>query len=783
MKFNTIIYFCLFLFLTFPAAASEEAPPLFTISGQVTSKGIPLPYASIQIKSSSIGTSSAADGSFKLDVPPGDFQLRAQALGYKPLEMSVNSSSKKIVLLDLEEDALLLEQIVVTADRNAHKRTESSVIVNTLDANMFARLQSNSLSEGLAFCPGLRIENTCGNCGSNQLRMNGLDGPYSQILINGKPIFSGLASVYGLELMPANMIDRVEVVRGGGSALYGSNAIAGTVNVITREPINNQYELFLNSSMVGVGNNAQPENSLQFNTTLTSEDRKQGLALYGFQRHRSPYDANDDGFSELAKIRNTTVGLHYSLKPGLKSKITADYFHINEMRRGGDSFDIPMHETLITEATDHRINSANLSYHLFTKADQELTVYLASQTVDRDSYYGADRALDAYGITTDLTYSAGSQYKIASNLNTIIVGAEIDGGELKDKKLAYRTYELNANTQEVETIYHDNREVANQNNTVGGLFGQWERKVGAFSLSGGLRMDYYSIENKMALNPKLTNTVLSPRLNILYGLNKNFQARASYSKGYRAPQVFDEDLHVETSVARQVIHINDPNLEQETSNSYMASFSYQMEGASNNLELLAEFFYTDLQNPFANEIGLPDADGVVTYTRVNEKEGAVVKGVNLEATWIPSSKWRLNGSYTFQNSRYGAPQDFDEKHFLRTPDQYGYFMLEWKPTSKISLNTNSVYTGKMLVPYFGPTLDIPEEGEIRQSKEFFDWSFKADYTFKTKLGNFQLIAGVKNILNSYQNDFDKGGDRDPGYVYGPKSPRTVHVGIKINDFF
>lgn len=782
MNINSIIYFCLFICLALPVTAVDVKPPLFTINGQVCSKGIPLPYAAIQIKSSSIGTSSAADGSFKLDVPPGEYQLRVQALGYKPLEVSVNSSSKDI-LLNLEEDALLLEQIVVTADRNAHKRTESSVIVNTLDANLLARLQSNSLSEGLAFCPGLRIENNCGNCGSNQLRMNGLDGPYSQILINGRPLFSGLASVYGLELMPANMIDRVEVVRGGGSALYGSNAIAGTVNVITREPINNQYKVQLQSSMVGVGNNAQPENTFQFNTTLTSEDRKQGLAVYGFQRNRSPYDANEDGFSELAKIRNTTVGLHYNLKPSLKSKITADYFHINEMRRGGDSFHLPMHETLITEATDHRINSINLGYHLFTKPDQELSFHLAGQTVDRDSYYGASRALDAYGTTNDLTYSAGSQYKIISSVNTVVMGAEINGGELKDKKLGYRTYEVNTSTQEVEAIIHYNREVANQNNTVGGLFGQWERRMGLFSLSAGLRMDYYSIENKMALKPKLSNTVLSPRLNILYGLNRNFQARASYSKGYRAPQVFDEDLHVETSEARQVIHLNDSDLKQETSNSYMASFSYQLEGSSNNLELLAEFFYTDLQNPFANEIGLPDADGVVTYTRVNETEGAVVKGVNLEATFIPSSKWRMNGSYTFQNSKYGAPQDFNEKHFLRTPDQYGYFMLEWKPTPRISLNTNSVYTGKMLVPYFGPTLDIPEEGELRQSKGFFDWSFKADYTFKTKIGNFQLSAGVKNILNSYQNDFDKGGDRDPGYVYGPKSPRTVHVGIKINDFF
>ena len=307
------------------------------------------------------------------------------------------------------------------------------------------------------------------------------------------------------------------------------------------------------------------------------------------------------------------------------------------------------------------------------------------------------------------------------------------------------------------------------------------------SLLHVILMDYYTIENKMAINPKLSNTVLSPRVNVLYGLNRNFQARASFSKGYRAPQVFDEDLHVETSEARQVIHLNDPDLKQETSNSYMASLSYQLEGASNKLELLAEFFYTDLQNPFANEIGLPDADGVVTYTRVNEIEGAVVKGVNLEATWIPSSipssKWRVNGSYTFQNSQFGALQDFNEKHFLRTPDQYGYFMLEWKPTKKISINTNSVYTDKMLVPYFGPLIDIPEEGELRQSNYFFDWSFKADYTFKTKLESFQLIAGMKNILNSYQQDFDKGGDRDPGYVYGPKSPRIVHMGIKISDFF
>src|SRR5690554_3372274 len=191
-----------------------------------------------------------------------------------------------------------------------------------------------------------------------------------------------------------NMIDRVEVVRGGGSALYGSNAIAGTVNVITREPVSNRYELQMQTAMVGVGGDAQPDHTLQFNTTLASENSKHGLALYGFHRQRSPYDANDDGFSELSQIDNTTMGMHYSVKPGYKSKITADFFHISEQRRGGDAFDQPLHESQIAEATEHLINSANLAWHWFTAPDQELSVYAAGQSVNRDSYYGASRALE-----------------------------------------------------------------------------------------------------------------------------------------------------------------------------------------------------------------------------------------------------------------------------------------------------------------------------------------------------------------------------------------------------
>jgi outer membrane receptor for ferrienterochelin and colicins len=775
--------FCFALFFTLSSNISANKPPAATINGQVTANGEPLPFASIQIRSTTIGTATDINGNYKLEVPSGPHQLRVQALGYKPIEISINTDTDipGPLVLNLEEDALQLEQVVVTADRDARKRRESSVIVNTLSTGLLSTLQSTSLSEGLAFCPGIRVENTCGNCGSNQLRMNGLEGPYSQLLINGRPIFSGLASVYGLELMPANMIERVEVVRGGGSALYGSNAIAGTVNIITKEPVNNQYEVQLQTALVGTGSNIEPDNTIQFNTTLASENSRHGLAIYGFHRNRSPYDDNNDGYSELSKIKNSTMGMHYSVKPGYKSRFTADYFHINEMRRGGDAFDKPLHESTIAEATDHLINSGNFTYQLYTAPDQEFSLYAAGQSVNRDSYYGAGQALDAYGNTKDFSFSAGSQYKILSGANNIIFGAELNGGRLEDEKLGYRTYSHSADEDEIIQTIWSNTPVSDQRTLIGGLFSQWERRLGVVSLSAGIRMDRYSISDELSDAAALSNTVLSPRLNILYGIDRDVQMRVSYAKGYRAPQIFDEDLHIETSAARQVFHKNDPNLKQETSHSYMGSVSYQNKSGSSNLELLAELFYTDLKNPFANELGDPDENGVVIYTRVNEDEGAIVKGINMETTWLPSSRWRFNGSYTLQSSKFGGPQDFDESRFFRTPDQYGYFLAEWNSVKNLSFSTTGTYTGIMLVPYFGPTLENPEDGELRETEPFFDWSLKLEYRIKTNNGTFQLFAGMKNIFNSYQKDIDTGEERDPGYVYGPISPRMVHFGIKINN--
>ncbi len=222
-------------------------------------------------------------------------------------------------------DVLGLEEVTVTGNRNEVNRRESPIVVSTLTPKMFQNTNSTTVSEGLSFTPGIRTEVNCQNCGFNQVRMNGLEGPYSQILINSRPIFSGLAGVYGLELIPTNMIERIEIVRGGGSAMYGSNAIAGTINLILRDPINNTYELGSDIGIagVGLGDNITPalDYKIHMNTSLVSANSKSGVSVYGFYRNREPFDANGDEFSELSKINNITIGTRFFHRTSKRSKL------------------------------------------------------------------------------------------------------------------------------------------------------------------------------------------------------------------------------------------------------------------------------------------------------------------------------------------------------------------------------------------------------------------------------------------------------------------------------
>lgn len=749
-------------------------------------------YINIILKNTTIGVATDATGHYALkNLPEGTFTVVAEGIGFKPQEKEVDLKRGKSIEVnfEVEEDALNLNEVVVTAGRTSQKRAEAPVIVNTISTKMLETTQSVVLGEGLNYCTGLRYENDCQNCGFSQIRMNGMEGPYSQILINSRPIFSGLAGVYGLELIPANMLERIEVVRGGGSVLYGSNAIAGTINLILKDPKTNSFEAGFSTSLIGAGlsgsNGPAADYNATMNATLVTEDHKTGISVFGNMRDRKMFDANGDSFSEIAPMKNTVIGTRIFHRPAYRSKISLDFFNIREQRKGGNKQDYPDHERDISESVKHDMVTGALTYEQYLRESDLLTVFASGQYLDRDSYYGARQSLSDYGNTKDKTFNIGTQYKASINdISTLIGGVEHTGSHLTDKKLGYPEYKVN-DDGEIETTHIPNRIVSDQSLSTTGAFAQYEIKVGKAKFLAGARVEHYSINDKQTDSDK-SGTVLVPRASIMYDLTDYLQTRLGFSRGYRAPQIFDEDLHIETSGSRQVINKNDPDLKQENSSSFTLSFDFNKKLGGINTNILIEGFYNKLHNPFRNEIGEPDENGTVIYTRINSKDGASVQGLNLELKIMPSDKLSASAGFTVQSSKYKtAEETFGEKNFFRTPDTYGFFTVDWEFARNFGVSGTGNYTGKMLVPYFG--VDLPEgnvrdAGELRKSKTFFDAGLKFHYDMRITGGvTVEWFAGMKNIFNSYQKDFDKGIDRDPSYIYGPSLPRTVFLGFKIGN--
>ncbi len=753
-----------FKYIDNSSGSSNERNSDANISGHTVdhSSGEHIPYITISLKGTTIGTSTDASGHFFLkNLPTNEYTLVASAVGYKKIEHNVKLIKGKTLEInfEMEEDAVMLDNVVVSANRSETTRREASNIVNVLTGKLFENTNSVCLAQGLNFQPGLRVENNCQNCGFQQVRINGLDGPYSQILIDSRPIFSALAGVYGLEQIPANMIDRVEVVRGGGSALFGSNAIAGTINIITKEPLSNSLTISNNTMLIG---GTKTDINTTVNAALVSDDYKSGISIFGSSRQREGWDANGDDFTEIGVIKANNIGFRAYYKTNTQSKLTFEYHNLGEFRRGGNKLDLPAHEADITEQTDHNINTGGIKWEYFTPDyKHRFNVYSSAQHTGRKSYYGAGQDPNAYGSTDDLAFVAGTQYIYSADKflfmpADITAGAEYSYNKLIDTQLAY------------------NRNI-NQTVNIKSAFLQNEWKNKQLSLLVGVRFDKHNM---------IETPIFSPRINVRYNPKDWVNLRASYASGFRAPQAFDEDLHI-TAVGGEVqLIVLDPDLKPEHSDSYSMSADFYKQFGKVQTNLLIEGFYTDIKDIFyLNETGT-DADGNTILTRTNGS-GAVVKGLNIEAKVVPSAKMNFQGGFTIQRSLYKEVQTWTEnpnveatRQMFRSPDNYGYLTFSYLPVKPLTLSVNGTYTGSMLMQHYG--VEITDDEEV-WTPDFFDLSCKVAYDFKLSASTkLQVNGGVQNIFNSFQTDFDKGETRDAGYIYGPSLPRSFFMGMKIS---
>lgn len=733
------------------------------IAGHVIVKGTEesIPFATVMILGTNRGAVSNEEGQFEFrKLAAGKYTLRVQVMGYKTQEktITVSAEATSVVHFQMEEVSFTTDEVVVSANRNEVSRKAAPVVVNVMSAKLFETVNSTDLAKSLNFQSGLRVENNCQNCGFPQVRINGLEGPYSQILINSRPIISALSGVYGLEQIPVNMIERVEVVRGGGSALFGANAVGGTINIITKDPINNSFQV---ASTMSNMNGKSWEQYMGGNVSLVAKDNSYGIALYETYRNRNPYDADGDGFSELGKLNMNTFGMRAYYRPNYFSRINVEYHTTNEFRRGGNKFNLQPHEADITEQTKHIINSGGVSYDRYWGEKHKMSVYGSIQHTDRNSYYGAQKDMNAYGKTNDLTWVVGGMY-VGNMDRCFFAPATFTGG------VEYQSNSLH----DVMTGYHRDMQ---QDVRIAGGFVQNEWRLNRWTMLVGARLDKHNL---------IDHPIFSPRVNFLYKPNDNLQARLTYSTGFRAPQAYDEDLHV-TAVGGEGVQIRlTDGLREERSNSFSGSVDWSFPMGHWQSNILLEGFYTDLHHVFVLEDIGEDQNGDKIKERRNGS-GAKVYGVNLDAKVAHGREAQLQLGFTVQRSRYNraevwtseGEEEQTTKRMPRTPDYYGYFTFTSAPLKNFDFSLSGTYTGKMIVPHMAGYI---EKSRMEHTPQFMDLNLKLNYTFVLKDHiKMQVNGGVQNIFNSFQKDLDKGEFRDAGYFYGPTQPRTYFVGIKI----
>lgn len=681
-----------------------------------------------------------------------------------------NAFSQSILELNynLSDSVVNLEDIVVTATKTPKRKINSPIIINVINSQVIRDVQACNLSETLSFQTGLRVETDCQTCNYTQLRINGMSGGFSQILINGRPTFSPLMGLYALEQFPSNMIEKIEIMKGGGSTLYGSSAIGGTVNIITKIPKENSSQIEFNTLSIDRQSN---DYSIHGNSSIVSESRKAGVSLFVNKREREVYDNNQDGFSELPYLNNISFGanMYYMIKEN--QKLDVSFSSIYEYRYGGGIKERgPAHLAEQSEERTHNIFAGGIDYQInFNNFDSSLITYLAYQNTNREHYTGIkpDDGIELDVFLNNPPY--GNSY--VKTLNTgfqlnHMISPFFDGDNVLTLGVDY------LHDRVFDEIPSYNYLVDQESKDLG-IFLQSDWEINQkLSLLTGLRADFHNYVDK---------TIYSPRASLLYKANDNLQFRFGYGTGFRAAQALDTDLHIAFAgggISRVSLS---PDLNEEKSESLNLSVNYDKAKENWIAGFTVDLFYNQLQNAFILQPISQDEFGEV-FEKQNG-QGAVIKGINLEARANFNRVIQLEGGYTIQSSRFDNTVEYIEgisgiKEFIRTPNNYGYAVLT-HTKGNISSTLNYVYTGSMKVPHFA---GAPNQlvDEIVTTNSFSELSLKFNYNIPTDLVSLDLYIGIKNIFNQYQSDFDIGKNRDSNYVYGPAKPRATYFGVMLN---
>jgi len=731
-----------------------------SLSGKVTDNGEPLPLANVLLKGTEIGTATDIDGAFELtDIPAGDYMVLVTSLGYQPYQTKINlgSGAHKTINIQLEASAQSLEETVVTGTLKPVSRLESPVPVEVYSPAFLKKNPTASVFDALQNVNGVRPQINCNVCNTGDIHINGLEGPYTLVLIDGMPIVSGLGTVYGLTGIPNSLIAQIEIVKGPASSLYGSEAVGGLINIITKKAIS-APEFFADGFATGWG-----EYNLDVGSKISVSDKTNLLLGINYFNYDVPVDNNGDNFTDLTLQDRISLFQKWDFEREHNRLLSLAGRFFYEDRWGGEMQWTPEYrggDEIYGESIYTRRWELLGKYQL--PFEEKFLLSFSYNDHNQNSVYGdteylADQRIGFAQLTWDRT--AGN--------HDLLFGSAV----------RYNYYDDNTPaTTEADKIW------------IPSVFAQDEYSFAPkHSFLAGLRYDY----------DQRHGNILTPRAAYKWKISDNDIFRVNAGTGFRVVNLFTED-HAALTGSREVVIAEELKPERSVN----VNINYLKKIYSDNgtfIGLDASAFYTRFSN-----VILPDYEtnpNQIIYDNLDGK--SVSQGISANVDIAFPSSFKIMVGATWQdvsNTENGVTQQQILTESITATWNLSYTFR--------SLHLTADYTGNL----YGP-MRLPLLGDLDPRSEYSPtWSIQnIQFTYKG-LNNFEVYGGIKNLLDWTPNrgnpfiiarasdpfdkevTFDNNGNAvatpnnpyaltfDPSYVYGPNQGIRGFFGLRYTVF-
>lgn len=751
---KTIVLICGLLFFSANAQNTE-------LTGIVTDNGAAVPFVNIYLDGTLLGTSADVDGTFLLkNIPAGSYKLKATVLGYLPFskKIIINENEQNRISIALTATSEQLDETVVTGTLKPVNRLESPVPVEVYSPTFLKKNPTANIFEALQNVNGVRPQINCNVCNTGDIHINGLEGPYTLVLIDGMPIVSGLGTVYGLSGIPNSLIQQIEIVKGPASSLYGSEAVGGLINVITKNSLE-ALDFFADGFVTGWG-----EYNLDVGSKLKVGKKAHMLLGINYFNYDTPVDNNGDNFTDVTLQNRISIFQKWDFKRANARIFSLAGRFFYEDRWGGElqwSPEFRGGDEVYGESIYTRRWEILGKYQL--PIEEKILFSFSYNDHNQNSVYGdvpylADQRIGFGQLTWDKTLG----------IHDLLFGAA----------LRYNYYDDNT-TATANLLENEADEVL-----IPSLFAQNEIGLAQnHTLLLGLRYDY----------DKRHGSIFTPRMAYRWKMGDNDILRLNAGTGFRVVNLFTEE-HAALTGAREVVITEE--LKPERSFNINLNYLKKIYGDNGTFVYLdASAFYT-----YFNNIILPDYDtdpNKIIYDNLNGKSVSQGLSANLDMVFPIGLKILLGATYQDVSST----ENGIEQQQILTESFSGTWGVSYD-FKRLKLAVD--YTGNL----YGP-MRLPLLGDLDPRQEYSPtWSIQnIQFTYKG-LSSFEVYGGVKNLLDWTPNrgnpfiiaraddPFDKnvtfGPDGnavatadnpyaltfDPSYVYGPNQGIRAFFGMR-----